>query len=383
MRATIPGLILLFIVAACGQASGQTPATASPAAPSIAVLQTTDPSGLGRWDTIAIARLDGRVMAKATFAPMPVPSLGCMGAVIPQSAHVAGGKVFYADAKGVVRTLSLDGTIATATTFPLTSTQQMLSFAASPDGTQILGTVYTTPKNAFSCDGAAAGAPFSFDAYSATNGGSSTLVYHQDWTSVRDVLALTGWDAVGPIGTYPTVWASQGGGPGSTLGVFVRVDATTLKPGAPLSDPNSCRVWDSVATGTFVCTQNPVSANQKTSQPVSIRRADGTEAWRFTVTTTNPASSPALSPDGEHVTMCCADVSSGFSYLLIGHDGTQGHLANGFYASAWLDSATMVGDFNTDPLARPPFPLAYVVASAPDKPVSIGLSGKVVGIIRG
>src|SRR5207302_4145193 len=158
-----------------------------------AVMEAKGTANAWTYNTVAIAGLNGYARAKTTFTPMPVPSLGCMGAVIPPSAHVAAGKVFFADAKGVVRSLSIDGAIRTVATFQMTSPQQMLSFAVSPDGSRVLGTVFTIPTNAFSCDGSASGGTFAFDAYSASNGGASQLVYHQSWTKSQNVLALTGW----------------------------------------------------------------------------------------------------------------------------------------------------------------------------------------------
>src|SRR5450756_2153544 len=275
----------LLMLVACGPAQAQpstspTAATAGPspstsASPVFAVLEATIPGRQYEWNTVAIAGLDGYARAKTTFMPMPVPATGCMGAILQPSAHVAAGKVFYADGHGVVRSLAIDGAVTTVATFPMTSPQQMLSFAVSPDGGRILGAIFTMPKNAGPCDGSASTATYSFDAYAATSGTSSRLVYHQTWTGSHGVMALTGWDAVGPIGTYPTVWASQGGGPGSTLGVFVRVGAATVKPLAPLADPSKCRVWDSVPSGAFVCMGDPVmtgggTADQKVNQPVSV-----------------------------------------------------------------------------------------------------------------
>src|SRR6266702_5720513 len=102
--------------------------TASPAL-LFAVLEAKGTANAWTYNTVAIAGLDGHARATATFAPMPVPDLGCMGAVIPESAHVAAGKVFFSDASGVVRSLASDGTVTTVANFPLTSSQQMLSFA--------------------------------------------------------------------------------------------------------------------------------------------------------------------------------------------------------------------------------------------------------------
>jgi hypothetical protein len=383
MRALrITGLaIVLLVVAACGQvavspSSNPTPTPTSPTGTLFAILQAK---------TVVIAGLDGRTKAEATFAPMPVPTLGCMGAILPPSAHVAAGKVFFADAKGVVRSLAVDGTIATAATFPMTSAQQMLSFAVSPDGSRLLGTVYTVPSNAVSCDGAPSGT-FSFDAYSSTNGGAAKLVYHQTWTKPQNVLALTGWDSVGPFGTYPTVWASQGGGPGSTLGVRVRVDATTIQPGAVFLDPSKCLVWDSNQNGSFVCTEDAVITNGGTAQqqvavPVSVRRADGAELWHFTATGENGPELPVLSPDGQRVMMCCAGTA--VSELVFKSDGSSTTLGPGFFASAWLDSRTAIGELHTDPMQQPPLTLSYVSLDAPATVVSLRLTGAFVGTVSG
>src|SRR5450756_50050 len=259
----------LLMVVACGPAQAQpstspTAATAGPspspsASPLFAVLEAKTPGSPYTWNTVAIAGLDGYARAKTTFTPMPVPATGCMGAILQPSAHVAAGKVFYADAKGVVRSLAINGAVTTVTTFSMTSSQQMLSFAVSPDGTRLLGTVFTVPMNAWPCDGSSSSANYTFDTFTAISGEPSRLVDHQTWTKPQNALALTGWDAVGPIGTYPTVWASQGGGPGSTLGLFVRIDASTMKPLSPFADQGSCVVWQSVQSGACVCTLDPVS----------------------------------------------------------------------------------------------------------------------------
>jgi hypothetical protein len=388
----------LLMVVACGPAQAQpstspTAATAGPspstsASPLFAVLEATIPGSQYEWNTVAIAGLDGYARAKTTFMPMPVPATGCMGAILQPSAHVAAGKVFYADAKGVVRSLAINGAVTTVTTFPMTSSQQMLSFAVSPDGTRLLGTVFTVPMNAWPCDGSSSSANYTFDTFTAISGEPSRLVDHQTWTKPQNALALTGWDAVGPIGTYPTVWASQGGGPGSTLGVFVRVDAATVKPLAPLADPSKCRVWDSVPSGAFVCMGDPVmtgggTADQKVNQPVSVRNADGTERWHTTVTGQNAPFGPFLAPDGQHVMICCNDLNLADSHeLLVGRDGVQVNLAKGFGASGWLDSTTMVGWVNTNPLSQGPFPLAYVAANAPDVVVSMGFPGLFMGTVH-
>ena len=418
---------LLLVAVACGQVSGRpaaavaspsaSPATTPQATPSsgpsaspsgqpspsskpspvvtpktsptllFAVLEAKGTANAWTYNTVAIAGVDGYARAKTTFSPMPVPALGCMGAVIPPSAHVAAGKVYFADSRGVVRSLGIDNTVSTVATFPMTSTQQMLSFAVSPDGSHIVGTLFTMPSNG-AC-GTTGSSAFTFDAYTATSPTTTQLVYHTSSTTPpQNVLALTGWDATGPFGTYPTVWASQGGGPGSTLGVVVRVDATTLKPGAQFSDPSKCQVWDSIASGSFVCMGDAVmtgsgTANQKVTQPVSVRNTSGTEMWHSTVTGQNAPFGPYLAPDGQHVLICCNDLDlAAARELLIGRDGSQVSLANGFYATGWLDATTAIGTLSTNPLPQPPVPFAYVTAGAPDTAVSMGFAGLFVGTVR-
>jgi hypothetical protein len=365
------------------------PPTATPKTSPTLLFAVLEAKGTANWwmyNTVAIAGVDGYARAKTTFTPMPVPAVGCMGAILPPSAHVAAGKVYFADGKGVIRSLGIDNKVAVVATFPMSSNQQMLSFAVSPDGTQISGTLFTVPTSG-AC-GVTSGT-FTFDAYTATSPTTTNLVYHQSSTTPPSVLALTGWDAVGPIGTYPTVWASQGGGPGSTLGVKVRVDAATLRPGRVLSDPARCQVWDSNGSGAFVCMGDAVmtaggTPNQRVSEPVSIRNADGTEAWRFTATGQNSPYGPLLSQDGARVMVCCNDLDLADSHeLIVGRDGKQVNLAHGFGASGWLDATTTIGEYHPDPLQQPPLPLGYVALNAPGTLVSLGFAGLFVGTVRG
>jgi len=359
--------------------------TASPKVSStllFAALEAKGTANAWTYNTVAIAGLDGYGRAKTTFTPISVPDVGCMGAILPPSAHVAAGRVYFADGKGVIRSLATDGTLKTVATLPITSTQQMLSFAVSPDGSQVAATVLTVPKGAIGCSGSSSGT-FTFDAYSVTSATANTLVYHQSWTTIpQTLMALTGWDDIGPFGTYPTVWASQGGGPGSTLGVLVRIDATTLKPGAVFSDPAKCQVWSSNSSAAFACLKNPVPQGNKYATAGSVRQHDGTELWPFSVVALNAAWSPLLAPDGRHVTVCCVDVSTGFAYAALASGSNPVTLANGFVAEGWLDSGTIIGVSQPNPTAQPPFNLSYVALNSPGVVVSMGFSGLFVGTVQ-
>jgi hypothetical protein len=389
-------IALLLMATACGQPQGQagTSPVAEPPTPSATATAAVSPSPMPQpstsksllfavleakgtanaytWNTVAIAGLDGYARATSTFIPMPVPTLGCIGAVLSPSAHVAAGKVYFADGKGVVRSLSIQGQIRQVATFSLTSSQQMLSFAVSPDGSRLLGTVFTLPaKPNLACNGSPAPG-YALDVYSALAGGPSTLLYHQSLqASPSNVMALTGWDAVGPIGTSPTVWASQGGGPGSDLGVAVRIDAGTGRVLKQVSDPSACRVWDIGASGDFTCAPDTVAK-------VSVRRPDGSEIWHSAMA----GYGYFLAPDEKHVLACCVEVTGAFSPLSLGRDGSRVKLAAGFSPEGWLDANTTVGESHPDPLQQPPFPLSYVGLSAPGTVVSMGFSGLFVGTVQ-
>jgi hypothetical protein len=382
MRRLIIGLVL--VVAACGP--GQAQATASPSAaaptPTAAASPSSRPSPTTpgpllfgvleakisgspyTQNTVAIAGLDGYARTKTTFIPMRVPDVGCMGAVLPESAHVAAGRVYFADGKGVVRSLSTTGQVTTVATFPLTSSQQMLSFAVSPDGSRLLGSVLTASAKYFSCSGSQPAHSLTLDVFSAQAGGASALLYHQSLSDASKVMALTGWDAVGPLGTYPTVWASQGGGPGSNLGVAVRIDAGTGKVLSQVADPNLCLVWDTVASGDFIC----IPAGNAS---VSVRRPDGSEIWHFKGTL--PEGFYFLAPDERHVV---AGDETGLEVL--GQDGTRVKLGDGIDPDGWLDSTTVIGTANASP--QPNF--AYVGVSAPGTVVSLGFRGVFVGTVH-
>jgi len=412
MRRLVIGLLLMAV--ACGQAGPpsspvgvvtKTPSVAESAEPSPSPSPAPSPqssplalpsayrsllfavtegkAGSNPWvlNAVAIAGLDGHVRARTTFAPVPQPTMGCMGPILPPSAHVAAGKVYYVDAKGVVRSLAVDGTVTTVATFPMTSSQQMISFAVSPDGGRVLGTVFTIPKNAFPCDGAFTAAAFSFDAYTAVSGQASKRVYHLSWTHLpAKIMELTGWDALGPIGQYPAVWGTQGGGPGLDLGVFVRIDPTTIKARSNFSDPSSCLTWSSVASGDFVCTGNAVADPTDESgylyqQPVSVRRASGRQSWHFSVSGINGAYGPVLAPDSQHVLICCNTTDSGvLQEWLVGRDGSKVVAANGFSPEGWLDSRMLIGYSDKG--------LTYALSADLTRFATIAVAGEFLGTVR-
>jgi hypothetical protein len=206
------------------------------------------------------------------------------------------------------------------------------------------------------------------DVYSAKAGGPSVLLYHQNMPA-NNVMALIGWDNLGPLGTYPTTWASQGGGPAPYEGgIPVRVDAITGRVLGPVAKTTICEVWDIAPSGDFICMESGVAVG---STAVSVRRPDGTVIWRFSVATSGY--SLFLAPDEQHVVL-----GTGYVTEVVGRDGRLVKLGSPvvgyqFGASGWLDSSTLIGGQSV---------AAYVGLSAPGTAVSLGFSGTFVGTVH-
>jgi hypothetical protein len=331
----------------------------------------TNPLG---WNTVAIAGLDGYARAKATFTSMPVPYVGCAGAVLPMSAQVAAGKVFFADGTGVIRSLVPGGQPTQVTQFPMRSSQQMLSFAVSPDGTELLATIFTIPpKPTSGPDPCVTGGPmfgpgaFTLDVYAAQTGSSSRLLYHEDLpvsstAPVPNIMEFIGWDKVGVEGTYPTGWATQGGGPHHYSGLPVRVDANTGKVVGQVSDPNKCSVEDIAATGDYLC------AVQGTTE-LDVRRPDASVIWRYTLPASSPYFLEFLSPDENRM------LAVGSNNAAIDRGGAVTNLPDSFPGTAWLDAQTAIGGgYGTN--------FSYVSLGAPATAVDIGFTGLFLGTVR-
>jgi hypothetical protein len=334
-------------------------------------------NGLPTYDTVAIAGLDGYARAKATFTPATPPYVGCLGPLLPLEAHVAGGRVFYIDGKGVVRSLGVDTTVRQVASFPIGS-QQEASFAVSPDGLHLLGSVVTFPPKPATdaCTSQGTGfAPgdWSEDVYAADAGGASRLISHRNWpqTQPPNVLSLVGWDALGPIGTYPTGYGTQGGGPvrEGWYGTAVRVDAANGNIQRQLGTDN-CFADDVAADGSYVCSA---------PDAVDVFNPDGSVSWKYSAPNQGYMV-PLLSPDLRHV--------EALGPLVMGKDGSSIPIGNfqpnapfdnEFFAGGWLDAQTLIGWRSSSTVYNE---MTIVRLSAPSQLVDLGFQGTFVGVVQ-
>ena len=351
-----------------------TPTTSSSLVFAALEAKGTTASKIPQWNTIAIAGLDGYERAKTTFTPMRFPDVGCMAPLLPLSAHIAAGRVYFADGSGVIRSLSIQGQVTQVATFPVTSGQQMLSFAVSPDGSRLLGTIFTLPaKPNLACAGTPAVDGYGLDVYSVQPGAAASLLYHQSVSAAAvdsrrldlgiNVMALTDWDQVGPVATFPTNWATQGGLPQKYYGTPVRVDSNTGNVLNQIADPATCYVQDIALSGDFLC--GPGGA------VLSVRRPDGREIWRAANQPNDGRYLSFLSPD-ERSFVALESTGS----IVTAQDGGRIKLVAECDPRGWLDSATVIGINYT--LGY----LCYVSLTAPGTVVDLGFAGQFVGIVR-
>ena len=162
MLSRVLAVAVLFGVTACGSsghpggASSTSRTTAGVTTPAAATRLLAVASGvpgaqlvnfypLPGTATVKIVDARGGVHASASFVPPPAPLIGPAAALLQSPVRTAGGAVFYADNTGVIHKLLPDGSTSVVATFPLTSPQQELTYAVSPDGAHLMAIVLTLP----------------------------------------------------------------------------------------------------------------------------------------------------------------------------------------------------------------------------------------------
>ena len=403
MKPAVKGFViaLLLLVSACGSPKASTNATTSstpkgssstvPTAtaptgqPLLAVLESKLSASGQQADTVVIAGLDGYARAKAQFAPIrpPIMQFSQNGDVIsfplllPPQAYVAAGKVFFLDGRGAVRSLSPSNSLRDVISLPKTSDQELVSFAVSPDGTRILGSVLSIPS------GAQAGSlKIGYDVFSGPSGGTATLVRHGVGAfshNAAPVPELVGWDNAGPLGTMPSEFFPQGGPPGRWHGSIVRLDSTA-QPAGPLGT-SDCRWEDETLDGTTACL-----AETDNGTRVVVRRPDGSQAWSH-LNQPHAYSDPVLTPDGKRIGLRRQkgqDLPNRVleGSFLLDSTGSEAALPADFVPINWATSSVLVGATTNaiDPGPWPGLaPLSYVRIESPGVANALGFSGSFIG----
>lgn len=293
-----------------GQASALptavTPSAASPSpSPSPGVMVVVAPVSVAAntQATVRLIDITGRVVASTQFTPRPAPQFSNCGDLLQPAVRVVAGAVYFADSAGAVHRMTADGSITTVATFALSNSQQYLSYAVSPDGSQLIAIVLSTPPllnppPQVPGEIFVAGGHWTLDLEHANAGGASVLALHRDLgTGFPTPTVITGWDSRGPTATLNTQLCTQAPLPSyvytGTQLIHLGLDGTHLDTiGGP-----SCMPLDELIDGTVMCGQPGYTTGPYS---FSVRRTDGSAIWNGQ-SGGEATLSPKLSPDGNAV----------------------------------------------------------------------------------
>ena len=375
MRHTVAATALvlsLAVLTGCGAAQLSTPPSAKPAAstqspsptPSatavvapdlVAVLEDHNPQDPRDNDQVVIVGPDGYARARASFTPRPngEPAVCDAATWLMPEAYVADGAVYFVDAGGLVRRLQPDGNVTTVASFPLDPHHQVFSFVVSPDGQEIMATIFSipppVPNGAPGC-----GTPSNawvLDTYHDTVGSAPVRVNHVEGAPAypgssggfQDVL-LVGWDSGGPVATVGADYAFQDTVyPGEIVsgGQLSRLDRSGNVVGT--LGGAGCSPFGAPVAGSVICTK-------ETSNDLSVRRLDGAVLWTGTRTPGDYPVLGSLSPDG-------TELATEHQLVQLNSSASR-PLPPAFDPVNWIDSSTILGRSG-----NPTAPLAVVKTS--------------------
>ena len=402
MRLAVAALLVLLAVACDGAATAKPAASPQPSAattPLFAVLETP-PGQYGMYenDAVTIVGLDGHARAKTHFTPRSRPYGYQASIVLVPEAHVAAGGTYFVDGAGVVRVLYPYGVVRQVATFPITQSQQAISFAVSPDGHHLVAALLTVPAYSPTpspgCEGLGSICyvgptqlgPWKLEVDS-TDAGGVTRTLHQ-WTATSYPgqpggfvnIVMAGWDAQVPVAAVGSGVATQNGpGPGQQFlgGHFANIDTTTGLPGPRIGScegnfGNFAGPWSVSANGTRIC----LTYDPTTAQRVVTVEAPGLPAWKAASWTGPPYDEGGfvLSADGTKLALRGA---------VVGRDGTSQVLPKSpdFEPQGWLDANTLIGVENKLVAGVAQRRMSYVSLSNPLQANDLGFAGRFVGVV--
>lgn len=344
---------------------------------------------VGSTCSVAIVDAGGRVRARRSFTP-PAPALvGCEGSWVTAPIQVAGGAAYYLDSTGVVRRLTASGAVTEVAHFPIRTSQQVMWFAVSPDGTKLMAAimVYTPLSPSWNpqqgCPEHQPGRVHE-ELDVATAGGSTTTL--TDQTDPPHILSVVGWDRSGAVAVSDTHLAYIGYIDGTKWpGPAAHLDARG-QPGAPIGGAGCQPLFGETADGHLVC-HDP-------KQP-TVRDTAGHVLW--TLKALDPKDdfsygAIALSPDASRVafslnSQCCYVFDSS---VIRSRDGVRIGLGSSFQPQGWLDNQTAIGvrgaikpSCSGCPPNFEPTTLGIVRLATPSRVEDLGISGTFLGVLQG
>jgi hypothetical protein len=302
---------VFLTLAACGSATEPRAATSPPAstsAPSTVLFAIA--KGLPGYQlvgeylhsgqaTVSIVDAQGRVRATASFEPPPEPAICPCRGLLQSPVRTAAGAAYFADRAGAVHKLSPDGSTVVVATFPLTSVQQLLAYAVSPDGKHLIATVLSTPPlhdpppKTLGDPLFQEGGHWTLKLETADAGGSTTTTLQRDLGAADPApTQIVGWDQNGPLATLTTQIGAQQSPPSAHLfGVLIHLasDGTHLDA----LGGQDCGAVDELSDGTVIC--------EADWRHVSVRTPSGATIWQASLPSDNYYNGLWLSPDANSI----------------------------------------------------------------------------------
>jgi hypothetical protein len=399
-------------LAACGQVASS-PTVSGPSAPVPTASQTPgasssthellfvvglgQPCGLNCASPIGIVGLDGRVHAQAKFVPPAQPAIGCEGSFVTNPVQVAAGSVYYLDSTSALHRLSVTGDNRVVAKFSVLTSQQITWFAVSPDGKKVIASVVAWPPLVSPTTDPSQGCPQHVpgdvreELELATVGGSTTTFWNKTLSGgvkgpPAALLAVAGWDGIGPLATTDTHMAYIGYVEGTIwLGPAAHLDSQG-QVGSAIGGPDCNPAFGDLPDGRLVC-YDP--------KHPTVRDADGHILWSLKTLDPNDSftyGDIALSPDASRVAFnlnsnCCFVFDSS---VIRSRDGVRIGLGTTFQPLGWLDTTTVIGQkgivkstCSGCPASFVPDDLALIRVTSPTIIVDLGLKGTFLGLVQG
>jgi hypothetical protein len=384
-------------VASSSRATASPPPSAS-SSPSGALIGASvgGPCGINCASTVAIVGLDGRIHAQATFTPPSRPSIGCEGGFVTALAQVAAGSVFYLDSSSAIHRLSASGNNQVVAKLPILTSQQLTWFAVSPDGTKVIASVIAWPPLVSPPIDPSQGCPQHVagdvreELELATVGGSTTTL----WTKTLSggvkgppagLLAVAGWDDVGPVATTNTYMAYIGYVDGTVwLGPAAHLDSQG-EAGSAIGGSDCNPAFGDLPDGSLVCydPKHPTVRDASGHTLWSLKPLDPKDNYTY--------GEIALSPDASRVAFsldssCCYVYDSS---VIRSRDGVRIGLVTPFQPQGWIDTATVIGQkghvtstCSGCPPTFVPDDMALIRVANPTNVVDLGFKGSFLGVVQ-
>jgi len=338
--------------------------------------------------TVAIVDRDGHVRARRTFNQPPPVMIGCEGSWIYSSVQVAGNAAYYLDDSGVVHRLSASGAVTEVAHFPIRTNQQIIWYAVSPDGGQLMAAmmVYTPLSPSWNPQ---QGCPIhepgrTYEEIDLAAGGGSTATL-SDQTSPPKVTSVVGWDRIGPVAVPDSHMAYIGFIEGTVWGgPAVHLDLGGRPAGGTIGGADCTALFGETTDGYLVChdPKRPTVRDSAGKVLWSLKPLDPSDDFSYGLI--------ALSPDASHVAFSLSRQFAFDSSVIRSRDGVRIGLGASFQPRAWLDNQTIIGARGSVkstcsgcPPDFVPTTLGIIDLARPADVRDLGISGTVLGVLQG